>query len=376
MSDRFDNSGITTRGWFRPAVAAWFALLLGGGLWLMPPDIHASIARTLALPRMAAMFEPPLGTAALAIVCGGFALLGAMLGWVIAARLAAASAPRAFAPGFEYHGDDGWSGDAEDDFDQPRRRRVFSAREDIGEEGIAISAPQDEDAGYAEEFTIEDEPIPSPEADFEAVYAGMDPDYVPPSEEDIVETEPVELEPDDLEYAEFSEVDEEPEAPAQEPVVPIEPGEDERPEDDTLAPEDDPEDDPEDGAEPLGDMSLDALLGRLENALDAHRQMVATSEQAASEPPPQTVPMMREPQDIAPGAAEDDSLPDIAEDDPVIAFLRREASRRMPPPPAADDGDEDDDEVERIGESRSGQTEAQAALRSALDRLGQVNRRD
>jgi len=40
MGDSFDDTSITDKAWFKPAVAAWFALLLGGGLWLMPPRIH------------------------------------------------------------------------------------------------------------------------------------------------------------------------------------------------------------------------------------------------------------------------------------------------------------------------------------------------
>ena len=37
MGDNLEDSGIGDQAWFKPAVAAWFALLLGGGLWFMPP---------------------------------------------------------------------------------------------------------------------------------------------------------------------------------------------------------------------------------------------------------------------------------------------------------------------------------------------------
>lgn len=79
-------------------------------------------------------------------------------------------------------------------------------------------------------------------------------------------------------------------------------------------------------SEAFGDLPLSALTQRLQRALEASR--------AASEAPP---------------AADEGEL------DPVIAFLRREADRTNPA--AADDGGED----------------AQAALRSALDRLSQVS---
>ncbi|MGE5953322.1 MAG: hypothetical protein ACM308_06860, partial [Qipengyuania vulgaris] len=124
-------------------------------------------------------------------------------------------------------------------------------------------------------------------------------------------------------------------------------------------------------SEALGDMSLESLLGRLEGALEQHKKMVAGSEEAALQPAPQPVPLVREPE---PDSEEEtgEELPEASDDDPVIAFLRREASRRMPSSPAT----EMDDEPSEDEPSPQSQTDAQAALRSALERLGQVNRRD
>ena len=122
----------------------------------------------------------------------------------------------------------------------------------------------------------------------------------------------------------------------------------------------------------FGDMSLEGLLGRLEGALDAHKKMVAESEKAAEEPAPQPIPMTREPAVEDEDEGQDANLTEAAEDDPVIAFLRREASRRMPQPMDPDEDVADVDESHATGTP----TDAQEALRSALERLGQVNRRD
>ena len=394
MSDSFDNTGLMGRAWFKPAIGAWFALLLGGGLWLMPPHVHALIARSTGLARLDPMFAPPVSPAGVAVICGVVALFGLFLGIAVAARVAAVTAPRAFAPGFEVHDESAWSDEPEaETFEEPRRRRVFSAREDIGEEGIAISAPPreagDGEDGYEQEFIVEDEPAATPEQDFDAVYAEMDGDYAP--SEDLQDAEvDAAIEPEvagvadtetDYEFAEFEEVHEEtveytafeefgePDTEAAE--VPVDE------EADT-----DSDTNPETGT-PMGDMSLEALLGRLEGALEAHKSMVATSEEEARRPAPQPIPMTRETvlddETDLDGALEDEdaSLPEASDDDPVIAFLRREASRRLPQPPGTGVADEATEVSDaETDAAASSQTDAQAALRSALDRLGQVNRRD
>ena len=387
MSDSFDNTGLMGRAWFKPAIGAWFALLLGGGLWLMPPHVHALIAKSTGLAGLDPMFAPPVSPAGVAVICGVVALFGFFLGIAVAARVAAATAPRAFAPGFEVHDESAWSDEPEaEDFEQPRRRRVFSAREDIGEEGIAISAPpretEDGDEGYEQEFSVEDEPVATPEQDFDAVYAELDGDYTPSGDEPEVEVD-AEFEPEladvpgtqtDYEFAEFEEVHEETvEYTAFEEFA--------EPEADALV--DEEVDAESENATPMGDMSLEALLGRLEGALEAHKSMVATSEEAARRPAPQPIPMTRktvpdvEPDFDSADDDEDTNLPEASDDDPVIAFLRREASRRMPQPPGAGLSDEETGAPDDVSDSAaSSQTDAQAALRSALDRLGQVNRRD
>lgn len=360
MDVSHESTGIVDRKWFKPIVAAWFALLLGGGLWLMPPSVHAMITRGTGLDGLHSMFAPPVSAGGSAIVSAIIALFGALLGFAIAGRIAAAAAPRAFAPGFEIHGESSWQDEAEaqaEESEQPRRRRVFSAREDIGEEGIAISAPIDEEA-YENEYSVEDIPPATPEEDFEAVYAAMEKDSHAIEEEAVDAELPehhYEYADDEAQDAEFEPL---PEADLQEIAEA----------NDALHHEDFERKQTDEQAGALSDMSLEALLGRLEGALEQHKSMVADSEEAARQPAPQPIPMRPESQ----SEGEDESLPEAADNDPVIAFLRREASRRMPHVPG-DPGDDEDDDFEN---PRTAQSDAQAALRSALDKLGQVNHRD
>ena len=426
MGNSYNTRGLTGQTWFRPAVAAWFALLLGGGLWLMPPGVHEGLARGLALSRISPIFVDPLGAAGLAVLCGAFALFGAALGWAVAHRVAEFSRPRPFAPVSQPRRKNREHAQAEEETAEPvRRRRVFSAREDIGEDGIASEEGED-DNGTAAPVVSDDSDDPASSAsEFDSVYAELDADYSPPADraepaDDWDGREPerteAEAEPfapadaDDIEYAEYE--DAEPQSQPDEHETDTwdwraqdlpEPEHDEQTEssddeaeggvyggdatdlpDDSLVAEENGEDrsQPEDLTEGLDGMSLEALLGRLEDALETHGAMVADSERAASEPPPRPIPMAP-PQPMAdhshPAADED-------ENDPVIAFLRREASRRMPdarPLPAdAYDAEEYDGEEYEIDGQRPGATaadreenETHNALRSALERLGQGTRR-
>ena len=400
MSDYYDKPGIVGRAWFKPLAALWFGALAALGMWFMPPDVHASLVRATGLANVHPLFALPVSREGVLALCGAAFLVGALLGVLIAWRIARASAPRAFAPGFEMHGESVWEDEREEAaFEEPRRRRVFSAREDIGEEGIAISAPtHDEEGDYEDEYSLADIPPASPEEDFEVVYAEMDEDYVAAdyepeevvsAEEPVVEEAFEEEEPADtpafVEEAEYEEV----ELAEAETEIAVEPepewhsepaGESEaqtQPEPDYeseyIEAEEfaESEDEPFEESEALGDMSLEALLGRLEGALEQHKKMVAGSEEAALEPAPQPVPLVREPAPTADEVSAEE-LAEASDDDPVIAFLRREASRRMPPPPTS----EMDDEPAQDEPRQQSQTDAQAALRSALERLGQVNRRD
>ena len=442
MGNRDDTQGLTGQTWFRPAVAVWFALLLGGGLWLMPPGVHEGLARGLALPRISPVFAAPLGPASLAILCGAFALFGAALGWAVAHRVAEFSRPRPFAPDVEPRRRKRRDAQVEEPAEPVRRRRVFSASEDIGEDGIAAPEAVEEGTGTATAVSYDFDDAPASSAsEFDSVYAELAGDYTPsgdnaePAQDwDDEEPEPTEHALPDpesgdvaaIEYAEYEPADDEgpepdaesgwggssaAEAPAHDLTETAMGEQRERADDEVqdygydgdetgsldetpvVGDDADHRSQPEDLTEGLDGMSLEALLGRLEDALETHGAMVADSERAASEPPPQTVPMARTgmatplPMADHPGEA---TAPED-EDDPVIAFLRREASRRMPdaqPLPTADYDEEEYHEEEYGDEDHDpgGQHSAEAdevrpenethnALRNALERLGQGARR-
>ncbi|UOR15998.1 hypothetical protein [Qipengyuania aquimaris] len=309
---------MASKRWFKPAVAVWFALLLGGGLLLMPSTVHASIAQVTGIT----------GRLLVSAIAGIF---GLMLGWAIASRIAQATAPRAIAPGLEPHEAGDWD-DGELVEEEPRRRRVFSAREDIGEDGIGVS----------EEVAAEDEVAPS--RAFEDILAEI-PEAVP-EESWEEESEPIDLSEEQAFPHEDREL---------EKTIVIEDAEFETIEEEIA------EDDPQAAATveasasaPLADLSLKQLEDRLAAALDSRKQAVKAS---TPEDPPHVAA------EEEPPAPYDDSaesqLDDPDEDDPVIAFLRREASRKMP---------------EKTPEPPQRDYDAQAALREALDKLGKVGK--
>lgn len=142
------NLGLARHHWFKPAVAAWFALLVGGGtlaIWLLTPaERRDSMVAESGLAGLHHYFEAPVGNAGMLAVVGIAALLGFALGWAIAGRVVASSAantlPFAPASAVEIEDDGDWSDQSifgKSVPAEPQRRRVFSAREDIGEEGIA-----------------------------------------------------------------------------------------------------------------------------------------------------------------------------------------------------------------------------------------------
>ena len=255
MSYVDNDSTLTTKAWFRPAVGLWFGMLVGAGtlgvLYVTPADTRDALFQSAGLTGLHRFFEPPVGMAGFAAVAVAAGVIGFLFGLVIASRLARRAAvveQVEIAPE---------TVEAEPVAEDQSRRRVFSAREDIGEEGIAVTE------------TAEALAAPEIEAEFEEI--------------------------------------EEVEAPAEEPA-PVRPA----------APA---------VRESLADLSLDQLTSRLAAALEARKAAPGTP-RAAEEAP-----------------------------DQVISFLRREAARAAPP---AGPGSED----------------PQAALRSALDKLGRVGKPD
>ena len=258
-----NDHGLTSRAWFRPAVGLWFGMLIGAGtlgvLYVTPPATRDGLFQQAGLSGLHRFFEPPVGMAGFAAVAIVAGLLGLLFGLVVARRLARSSDEEEWD---EWEEPELIEEDAEPE--EPGRKRVFSARDDIGEEGIAIT----ETAEEAEDLDAADEP--------EVITA--------PAPEPFVEA----------------------------PSEPPEAAADTAPRHESLA-----------------DLSLDQLTQRLGAALQASKSG-GKAPQASTQ-----------------------------EDDPdhVISFLRREASRRD-------------------GEDVPQGDDPQAALRSALDKLGRVGKPD
>ncbi|QYJ07460.1 hypothetical protein [Qipengyuania flava] len=350
------KASISSHPAFRWGVGAWFALLLGLGLFVMPAGVHQAIAGALGLGDM-------FDASALRLVLSALAAaLGLAIGLVLAMRVAALN--DADAENHEDEEADDLAGvwlDDDDSTEQdiapdPGPRRPFNPLEDMEEEGIGaepegepepaeagpLGLSEDEDSALMELWREEmgdDAPLPAPpvaadstprepeDAVFEEVDEVEDP--IPASEDDtddalydpfaavgqVAEDEPVEREAEAVgeEWPEdstadwddsYPPVENQPEAPpasaetADAPPPPV--------------------------TEALGDLPLDALTQRLSAALESARGTP-------------TAP--------------------AEETDPVIAFLRREADREAPEARASDP-----------------LSDPQAELRSALDKLSRVGK--
>ena len=128
---------------FKWTVGLWFALLLGGGLLVMPQAIHDNIIAQLGLKELL-----PGGLPNRAILAGCAALLGFLIGLVIARRVSASSRYGSEAEDDFYESEtaqltyDGQ--DEETDLIEPRQ--PFDPR-DIGEAGIGHSYADVESTG-------------------------------------------------------------------------------------------------------------------------------------------------------------------------------------------------------------------------------------
>ncbi|MXO96763.1 hypothetical protein GRI34_10090 [Erythrobacter aquimaris] len=249
-----EESSMTQRAWFRPVVGLWFALLLGAGtlgvLYVMAPATRDYYFARTGLAGLHPYFEAPVGMAGFAAVAVVAALVGLVFGLIVAARLA----KRDDADLEEVWADEDAPEQVVEE-EEPARNRVFSAREDIDGDGIAITETA--------EFVEIDDRVQN-EVNVEVLEERIP--VAPPHEEADPATAPVRA---------------------------------------------------------AQDLSLDQLTQRLAAALEAHKAAAA-----------------------APKQDEDTEQ--------VISFLRREADRDS-------------------GESAQ---DPQAALRSALDKLGRVGKAD
>ena len=150
MSAANHPAPISSHPLFKWAVGAWFALLLGLGLFVMPAAVHLSLGERLALDTV--LTDPALLRMALSALA---ALLGLLLGLAIAGRIAALTDasygeddPVEDAPSVSEPETKIWLGDVNEPAapvphapPEPAAasapRRLFNPREDLAEEGIA-----------------------------------------------------------------------------------------------------------------------------------------------------------------------------------------------------------------------------------------------
>jgi len=260
------NQSISSHPAFRWAVGAWFAALLGGGLFVMPDAVHAGLRQMIGVEGIL-----PAGLPGKAALSGAAALIGLLLGLLVAMRVASLNALR---DDDREAGDDSvWLGDEpafEDaepvDVELEEPRRPFNPRDYFGDPDGRGWSGDDSPADTAEVAHFESEGD-----DFKIE------DYLPEAE--LGSEEPAESEPvvDAIEDSEWMPEEIEP-AALDEPERVTGPS----PHEPTA----------------FGDLSLAELTARLGRAIEARR--TAEVEGAADK---------------------------AAEADPVIAFLRREADR-------------------------------------------------
>ena len=386
MTSGAEKPQITDHRAFRPAVALWFAALLGLGFFVMPESIHATLAGML-------------GFGGRAVFAGIAAVLGLIAGYLLAGRVSANNAeavdrmpavskaeggvnvaPSPFSEPALERAADAMAG--REDKETARRHRVFNPREEIGDPGIpAPSAPFaippfGEDAGAEADIdglvAVDDLEIDEHFPTGFASEQGSDPlshvwrndtgfdnanaprtafrmlgsmaddsaqgQGAPPFSRDMI----FDNSSDSGDPAPFTAPIFTAPFPAAESVEGFAPVQaSATPESATAAPV-------EPNTIALGDLSLDELAGRLATALAARKQ-AEQKRAAAGETEPQ-----------APADGITNTAP-ITEphpiDDPVVAFLRRETHRTTTPMPA-----------------RPPEADPQAVLRDALDRLTRANK--
>ena len=306
-------------------VGLYFAVLMAGGLFVMPDAVHANLRSWLGIE---ALVGNALAAKLVLSVLAG--IIGMLVGVAIARRVAEAKAKKLS----DESGETELAAptlDPEDiayDDSEPTDDAVWLADDDIGEEPEVVLPeeiprrmfnPRDyltedgleTEAEFERDTIVSTEPV---DAEFEEVEAFAESPHPGPDDDEqeakhelsnewfATESEHGLKEPDEPTVV----TADMPEAAEQE-TQPVPPR-----------------------SEAMGDLSLSELTERLERALAAQRK-----------------------------AKDGDAQPIAPDADPVIAFLRREADRTAPPASAESEDTQD----------------TQASLRSALERLSQVSKR-
>ena len=377
MNAATHSAPISSHPAFKWGVGAWFALLLGLGLFVMPAAVHLLMAERLGLADMLA--DAGVRRLVLSAAAAG---LGLLIGLAIAMRVTAINEDMGDDDDTDYADEPGgvWLHDEGAQDAPPLRktgpRRPFNPREDMAEEGIRPAEDLPEET-ESEEVLLADAPQPDDAMTqlwHEEAAAGTSPEW--PDEPEAADANEMEISVFDKFKAET--------APApiadnwEEPVASF--GEDPWEEWQNVGPKvahgdpiADPIGDLDSSDESAFDNSGGDFEGRDEEGFDEPAPpapRAPTEEVAPPEPASNPVPAaalgdlpldkLTERLGSALKAFQSGPSPEEQEDsDMVIAFLRREAERDAP-------------------ESRRGETsdDAQAELRSALDKLSRVGKPD
>lgn len=370
MNAATHSAPISSHPAFKWGVGAWFALLLGLGLFVMPAAVHLLMAERLGLADILA--DAGVRRLVLSAAAAG---LGLLIGLAIAMRVTAINEAMGDDDDTDYADEPGgvWLHDDGAQDAPPLRktgpRRPFNPREDMAEEGIRPDEDTQEDAD-SEEVLLADAPQPDDAMTqlwHEEAGAGTAPEW--PDEPEAADANEMEISVFDKFKAET--------APApiadnwEEPVASF--GGDPWEEWQNVGPkvaDGDPIADPIGNLDSSDDSDFDNSDEEGFDEPASPAPPVSTEEVAPSDPAPNPVPAaalgdlpldkLTERLGSALKAFQSGPSAEEQEDsDMVIAFLRREAERDAP-------------------ESRRGETsdDPQAELRSALDKLSRVGKPD
>ena len=136
---------------FPALVALWFAALFGLGSFVLPAALVERAVLATGLDAILPAAAPPLGMTAKLALALGATVLGAVLGWLLGRRVAAAAGAQRAAPAT---------------FSQGGQRRPISAKEELGHDGFDApregeDAPAPEPARRRRALAVNDESGPS-----------------------------------------------------------------------------------------------------------------------------------------------------------------------------------------------------------------------
>lgn len=162
---------ISAQPWFKPAIAAWFAVLFGGGtlaiLVSIPREALEWQLGAIGLADLHPAFAAPVGGAGLVPIAGLAALIGLGLGFYLAERVVRSQQPKSSPKSEAPWKEEPKAPEPKVTAEEPGKIRVLSALDDIDEEGIP--PPKSDDTANIWLPGSEFDPDPDVEAEIEAL---------------------------------------------------------------------------------------------------------------------------------------------------------------------------------------------------------------